>query len=224
MSEVVVLFDGTSQEPDLPYGQRTNIFRFGMRWRDVVLYEPGIATRSEGVGKLTRWAAASLGLGLNQRVDDMLDRLEFFRGARVSVVGGSRGAAQALEFCLQYEARYDARVRFCGLFDCCRATHVGALKRVLPRRLWGGRKVFARPPADVVVHAMAGREPSRLYAHDEVQNVDEEWTYDNLEHGEVLRHGAPRAWMEECAERAGLPMCAPRRSPRSPAPVDIVKT
>lgn len=203
--EVVVIFDGTDQEGAEP---RTNMFKFGLRFSGTaVLYEPGIGTWQSGnLARLLHWPASMLGTGLVQRVDDMLDRLEFYSGCQVSVVGGSRGAAQALELCWQYEERYGASVRFCGLYDTCKAHHAGALKRVLPRGLWGGRKVHERPPADVVVHATAGLEPNRFYAHDTVRSCDHEWVFSGLEHGQVLRHPCSQAWLEGHAADAGLPM------------------
>jgi len=202
MDDVVVLFDGTDQEPD---GRTpTNVFNFGKRFTGTVLYEPGIGTWNGAAG----WAASVLGLGLYERTNDTLDRLEFYRFSRVSVIGASRGAAQALSFCWRYEQRYNALVRFCGLYDVVRAYGSGALRRgLLPRNLWrGGRVKHERPPAEVVVHAMAGREPSRLYSHDIVKDVSAERTFADLNHGGVLRDGAPGAWLEGHAKKAGLPM------------------
>ncbi len=201
MRDVLVLFDGTDQQPD-GRGGLTNVFRFGQSFKGIALYEPGVGTWEGWI----HWPASVLGVGLYQRIDDALDRLELYRhDSRVSVVGGSRGAAQALTFCWRYEARFGVRVHFCGLYDVVRAYKSGALKRgLLPRSMWGGRRVHERPPARYVVHAMAGREPSRLFAHDVVKDVDYEWTFTGLKHGEVLRDSVPRRWLEGHAEAAGL--------------------
>mgnify|MGYP005818443753 CR=1 FL=1 len=193
--DVVVLFDGSGQEPDK--GRRTNVYKFGERFGDVVLYEPGVGTWSGVSGR----TAAMLGIGLYERVDDMLDRLEFYRYDKIHVVGGSRGGTQALDFCWRYEERYSAQVGFCGLYDVVRAFRGGAVKRLLPRALWGGRRVHRRPPVGTLVHATAGHEPNRFYAHDTVKGADHEWVFPGLEHGQVLRHNRPRLWLEGHAAR-----------------------
>jgi hypothetical protein len=189
-NDVLVAFDATDHEPDIDHP--SNVVRIFNLVSAVPLYEPGIGTRLSYVGVI----GSGLGFGGSDRIDDQLDRLTmpFFRGKRVSVIGGSRGADAARRFTFEYGKRFPDRpqVHCCVLLDHVSADGWNAFKRISPRRLWDTRN-YERPRAEHSLHIRAGGVSHRFYISDTVA-CDDVLVASGMNHTKVLHLDDPLQW------------------------------
>ncbi|MBL8842469.1 MAG: DUF2235 domain-containing protein [Planctomycetes bacterium] len=114
----LIAFDGTWNRDESDIVQDTNVARFGAAYRGKVSYIPGVGTRRGRIGKVV---GGLLGVGGEDRIDEGIaaTKRHLAEGdTNLDVVGFSRGAAIALDFCNELRDELpQARVRFLGLFD-----------------------------------------------------------------------------------------------------------
>ena len=119
----LIAFDGTWNEDGTDVARDTNVAKWCAEYDGPVKYLQGVGTKLGEVGKIV---GGLTGAGALPRVNDALDAFEEFRRAgetAIDVVGFSRGAALALDFCNRLQSRHPAPtfdgtgVRFLGLFD-----------------------------------------------------------------------------------------------------------
>jgi len=119
----LIAFDGTWNEDETDVTQDTNVARWCAEYDGKVEYMKGVGTRLGGFGKVV---GGLTGAGAVDRINDALAAVEKLKKAgetAFDVVGFSRGAALALDFCNRLQSRYPAptfggvRVRFLALFD-----------------------------------------------------------------------------------------------------------
>jgi len=120
----LIAFDGTWNKDESEVTQDTNVAHFRDEYDGgKVEYLKGVGTRFGWLGKLFGGGA---GFGGEKRIGQALDAAKKFREAgdvALDVVGFSRGAALALDFCNELQDRYpvakhpQVRVRFLALFD-----------------------------------------------------------------------------------------------------------
>ena len=119
----LIAFDGTWNADETDVTQDTNVARWAADYDGPVEYLKGVGTRLGHVGRVI---GGLTGAGADDRIDEALAAFEKWKKAgetAVDVVGFSRGAALALDFCNQLQNRYPApgfggvRVRFLALFD-----------------------------------------------------------------------------------------------------------
>jgi uncharacterized protein (DUF2235 family) len=111
-------FDGTWNKDEAEEGADTNVVKFAEAYTEETCYRPGVGTRFGKIGKIF---GGVFGAGSEQRLDEMLSELkDNFAGGdtTIDVIGFSRGAAIALEFCNLVDAAMQAPpIRFVGLWD-----------------------------------------------------------------------------------------------------------
>lgn len=114
----LIAFDGTWNQDESDVVQDTNVARFGAAYRGSVSYIPGVGTRRGRIGKIV---GGFFGAGAEDRIDEGLAAAKRHLAAgdaHLDVIGFSRGAAIALDFCNELrEELPQTRVRFLGLFD-----------------------------------------------------------------------------------------------------------
>lgn len=92
-------FDGTWNKDESEEGADTNVVKFAEAYTEETCYRPGVGTRFGKIGKIF---GGVFGAGSEQRLDEMLAELKSnleSGDTTIDVIGFSRGAAIALEFC-----------------------------------------------------------------------------------------------------------------------------
>lgn len=119
----LIAFDGTWNKDERDVTQDTNVAHFRDEYDGNVEYIKGVGTRLGWFGRLFGGGA---GFGGEKRIGRALDAAAKFRkqgDATLDVVGFSRGAALALDFCNELQDEFPpkkhpaVRVRFLALFD-----------------------------------------------------------------------------------------------------------